>query len=430
MLAFYREGRQAEALRSYQRQGDPGGRAGHRPLPGARQASPTRPAAGSRTGSAGRALRGYRLLEKIDADRPGRLPGLQPRVERDVAVKIFHEAIAVDPEFVRRFDADAQAVAALEHPHIAPIYDYWREPSRAYVVSRYVRGGSLRAIEERGPLDRESLARHRADRSRADVRPPPGPGARKRRSVQDPLRSRGNAYLGDFRVGGLPPDPAEDVRALAHLARRLLPKEASRACRASGGCDRRTVGGGLATGAARHSSPQRSPLLGASKNETPTRASGRLLRPTPAISSGGRRSFGALAPGCAGPGRGSWQLSARAGAEVVRRPRRPGSGDPGRRLGGREDPFVVEMFPGEHPIDELEAALLRIAVHPVPRLRERLDSGSRPLGRRSRGPRRGGGRDRCRPVRRGLHAHDRPARAGTLPGVASRGRRDPRVGFA
>ena len=48
-------------------------------------------------------------------------------------------------------------------------------------------------------------------------------------------------------------------------------------------------------------------------------------------------------------------------------------------LGGREDPFVAEMFPGEHPIDELEAALLRIAVHPVPRLRERLDSGSRGL---------------------------------------------------
>jgi WD40 repeat protein len=48
-------------------------------------------------------------------------------------------------------------------------------------------------------------------------------------------------------------------------------------------------------------------------------------------------------------------------------------------LGSPEDPFVAEMFPGEHPIDELEAALLRIAVHPVPRLRERLDSGSRGL---------------------------------------------------
>ena len=48
-------------------------------------------------------------------------------------------------------------------------------------------------------------------------------------------------------------------------------------------------------------------------------------------------------------------------------------------LGSQEEPFIAEMFPGAHPIDELEAALLRIAVRPVPRLHDRLDSGSRGL---------------------------------------------------
>jgi WD40 repeat protein len=48
-------------------------------------------------------------------------------------------------------------------------------------------------------------------------------------------------------------------------------------------------------------------------------------------------------------------------------------------LGGSEEPYVAEMFPGEHPIDELEAALTRIAVRPVPRLRDGLTSGSRGL---------------------------------------------------
>ena len=47
--------------------------------------------------------------------------------------------------------------------------------------------------------------------------------------------------------------------------------------------------------------------------------------------------------------------------------------------GDQKDPFIAEMFPGAHPIDELEAALLRIAVRSVARLHDRLDSGSRGL---------------------------------------------------
>ena len=65
-------------------------------------------------------------------------------------MKVVHAALASDPGFIRRFETDAQAVAALEHPHVAPIYDYWREPDRAYVVSRFLRGGSLASRREIG----------------------------------------------------------------------------------------------------------------------------------------------------------------------------------------------------------------------------------------------------------------------------------------
>ena len=253
----------------------------------------------------GEPLRGYRLLEKIDDGPTGVVfRAIQPHVERDVAVKIFHESIAADPEFVRRFDAEAQAVAALEHPHIVPIYDYWREPGRAYIVSRYLRGGSLRAMEERG----ESLERDRALRvveqiaSGARVRAPPGDRARERRSSNvlfDPRGQRlprglpdrdrlGAGPLGG-RPGARPPrqaPAAERMPPSPELAERA---EVGTEC-TGGGCVRRWP-------PARPSNPRRSLLLDGSTNGTPTRASGRSPRPTPATSSGEESSPGASSPG-------------------------------------------------------------------------------------------------------------------------------------
>ena len=77
-------------------------------------------------------------------------------LKRDVAVKVIHERLAADPGFVRRFDRDAQVVAAIEHPHIVPVYDHWREPGNAYVVTRYLRGGSF----EGPPADRADAIRN------------------------------------------------------------------------------------------------------------------------------------------------------------------------------------------------------------------------------------------------------------------------------
>ena len=58
----------------------------------------------------------------------------------------FCPQYANQPDFIRRFEAEAQLVARLEHPHIVPLYDYWREPGVAYLVMRLLRGGSLRTV--------------------------------------------------------------------------------------------------------------------------------------------------------------------------------------------------------------------------------------------------------------------------------------------
>jgi DNA-binding SARP family transcriptional activator len=103
---------------------------------------------------AGEQLRGYRLLERIGEGAFGLVyRAQQPQVGRDVAVKVIRPDLANDPDFVRGFEREAQIIARLEHRHIVPLYDYWRDRDGAYLVMRLFRAGSLRTrIDRSGPL--------------------------------------------------------------------------------------------------------------------------------------------------------------------------------------------------------------------------------------------------------------------------------------
>jgi serine/threonine protein kinase len=67
----------------------------------------------------------------------------QSSVGREVALKMIHPGFTHEPEFVRRFAEEARIVAGLEHPHIVPLYDFWRDPLGAFLVMRWMDGGSL-----------------------------------------------------------------------------------------------------------------------------------------------------------------------------------------------------------------------------------------------------------------------------------------------
>jgi serine/threonine-protein kinase len=70
-------------------------------------------------------------------------------LKRRVAVKILHDALADDAAFLRRFRAEAQAAAALNHPHIMAVYD-WGHGDVPFLVTEYLGGGSLRHVLDRG----------------------------------------------------------------------------------------------------------------------------------------------------------------------------------------------------------------------------------------------------------------------------------------
>lgn len=391
MLAHYRDGRQAEALAAFRRARDVlAEELGIDPSPQIARVHDRILRQDETLMLRGEPLRGYRLMEKIfDGPRARVFRALQPRFERDVAVKIFHEAIASDAEFVQHFEQRAQAVAALEHPHIAPIYDYWREESHAYLVSRYLRGGSLRAqLDREQPVEQEHAAKvvgqvayalafaHRQGVVHGNVT-----------SSNVLLDSEGNAYLADFALSsGSDIDPEFDVRELARLTSQLLRDGMPDNLREL--TERAEVGtevppaeafAAAAEAALQPTTAAARPRLGARNPYKGLRAFteadagdffgraelvGRLI--TRLRESGtGSRFLAVIGP--SGSGKSS---VVRAG--LVPALRSGALGDPARC-------YVVELSPGAHPFDELEAALLRIAIRSSARLHDVLAGGSRGL---------------------------------------------------
>jgi serine/threonine-protein kinase len=76
------------------------------------------------------------------------------RLRRRVAVKILHAALAEDEAFLKRFRHEAQAAAALNHPHIMRVYDWGEDGgddvNGPFLVLEYLGGGSLRDLLDRG----------------------------------------------------------------------------------------------------------------------------------------------------------------------------------------------------------------------------------------------------------------------------------------
>jgi serine/threonine protein kinase len=88
----------------------------------------------------------YEIVSAIGAGGMGEVyRAKDTRLGRDVALKILPESFAKEPERLHRFEQEARAVAALNHPNILAIYDIGETPT-PFLVSELLEGESLRDL--------------------------------------------------------------------------------------------------------------------------------------------------------------------------------------------------------------------------------------------------------------------------------------------
>ena len=80
-----------------------------------------------------------------------------PRLQREVALKVLHERADIDPGRIRRFVGEARAASALNHPNILTVFDADVDGSTPYIVSELIDGSSLRDELRRGPVPLKRL---------------------------------------------------------------------------------------------------------------------------------------------------------------------------------------------------------------------------------------------------------------------------------
>jgi serine/threonine protein kinase/Tol biopolymer transport system component len=74
------------------------------------------------------------------------------RLGRDVAIKVLPAGVATDPERLHRFEQEARAAAALNHPNILSVFDIGQHDGAPYIVSELLEGGTLRDRLDEGAL--------------------------------------------------------------------------------------------------------------------------------------------------------------------------------------------------------------------------------------------------------------------------------------
>jgi serine/threonine protein kinase len=101
----------------------------------------------------GATLGAFRILQQIGEGGMAKVyKAYQPSMERYIALKVLPSHYAEDPQFIERFIREARTIAALEHRNILPVFDFGEQDGITYMAMRYVEGGTLKELLNKGRL--------------------------------------------------------------------------------------------------------------------------------------------------------------------------------------------------------------------------------------------------------------------------------------